>query len=86
VRLDSEDNELAELISMNAVEWTAIVKVKAIAGIVLSLRFAPRLGLIHSYLMSKDIFFDVNHDSQFPDCHLICLTIADDEKNPLYLA
>jgi hypothetical protein len=54
-----EENSLSEAISMNPVWWTptAKAKVKAIAGIVLGLRFAHSFGLIHGHLNSKYIVF-----------------------------
>jgi serine/threonine protein kinase len=60
VEFYAEGNSLAEVLSVNPVWWTATVKAKAIAGIVLSLRFAHSLGLMHGHLNSNNIFFDSN--------------------------
>jgi hypothetical protein len=50
VGLYSEGSSLTEVISANPIWWTATAKAKAVAGIVLSLRFAHSLGLIHGHL------------------------------------
>jgi serine/threonine protein kinase len=67
VKLYSEGNSLSEVISQNPVWWTATAKAKAIAGIVLSLRFAHSFGLIHGHLSSKTIVFDLNHRIEITD-------------------
>jgi serine/threonine protein kinase len=55
VRLYVEGISLAEVISRNPVWWTATAKAKAVAGIVLGLRFAHSVGLIHGHLNSRNI-------------------------------
>jgi hypothetical protein len=60
VRLYPEGSSLAEVISTNPVWWTATAKAKAIAGIVLALRFAHSFGLIHGHLNSNHIYFDLD--------------------------
>jgi hypothetical protein len=46
---------------------TSTAKAKAIAGIVLSLRFCHGLGLIHGHLNLKHIVFEVDHRIQISD-------------------
>jgi hypothetical protein len=58
-------NSLAEVMSMNPLWWTT--KAKAIAGIVLSLRFAHSLGLIRAHLNSRHMAFDMDHRIQITD-------------------
>jgi hypothetical protein len=58
VRLDMEGISLAEVVSTSPVWWTATAKAKAVAGIILGIRFAHSLGLIHGHLNSRNIFFD----------------------------
>jgi serine/threonine protein kinase len=58
VRLYVESISLAEVISTNPVWLTATAKAKAVAGIVLGIRFAHSLGLIHGHLNSRNIFLD----------------------------
>jgi serine/threonine protein kinase len=64
VEFYSEGNLLSKVNSKNPVWWTATVKAKAVAGIILSLRFAHSFGLIHGHLMSKNIIFDIDHRIQ----------------------
>jgi serine/threonine protein kinase len=47
--------------------WTSTVKAKVIAGIVLGLRFAHSLGLLHGHLTASNILFDFNHCIQIVD-------------------
>jgi hypothetical protein len=74
---------LAEVISTNPVWWTATAKAKAIAGIVLALRFAHSLGLIHGHLNSNHIHFDVdvNDRIEITDFYLIDHEVAANEKD-----
>jgi serine/threonine protein kinase len=72
---------LAEVISENPIWWTATAKAKAVAGIVLSLRFAHSLGLIHGHLNSKNIRFDLDHRIQITDFYWIGLEICESEKD-----
>jgi serine/threonine protein kinase len=67
VRFYAEDKSLSQVISMNPVWWTSTAKAQAVVGIVLSLRFAHSLGLIHGYLNSRNIVFDVDHRIQITD-------------------
>jgi hypothetical protein len=55
VRMYLEGCSLFEVISVNPKWWTSTVKAKAIAGLVLGLRFVHSLGLIHGHLTSHNI-------------------------------
>jgi serine/threonine protein kinase len=72
---------LTEVISENPIWWTATAKAKAVAGIVLSLRFAHSLGLIHGQLNSKNIRFDLEHRIQITDFCGIGLGVSESEKD-----
>jgi hypothetical protein len=67
VRLYLEGCSLLEVISVNPVWWTSTVKAKAIAGIVLGLRFAHSLGLVHGHLTMSNIVFDLDHCIEIVD-------------------
>jgi serine/threonine protein kinase len=67
VRLYLEGCSLFEVVSVNPIWWTSTVKAKAIAGIVLGLRFAHSLGLLHGHLTSHNILFDSDHCIQIVD-------------------
>jgi serine/threonine protein kinase len=71
VRLYSEGSSLAEILSMNPVWWTSTVKAKAVAEIVLGLRFAHSFGLLHGHLTTSSILFDSDHCIQIVDFQLI---------------
>jgi serine/threonine protein kinase len=81
VGLYSEGSSLTEAILENPIWWTATAKAKAVAGIVLSLRFAHSLGLIHGHLNSKNIRFDVDHRIQITDFYWIGLEVFESEKD-----
>jgi serine/threonine protein kinase len=66
-RFYSEGCSLAEVLSVNPVWWTSTVKAKVIAGIVLGLRFAHSLGLLHGHLTTSNIIFDFEHCIQIVD-------------------
>jgi hypothetical protein len=80
VELYSEGSSLSEVISENPIWWTATAKAKAVAGIVLALRFAHSLGLIHGHLNSKNIHFDMAHRIQITDFCQIGLEVGDSEQ------
>jgi serine/threonine protein kinase len=82
LRFYAEGNSLAEVISINPVWWTATVKAKAIAGIVLGLRFAHSLGLVHGRLNSSNIFFDLDHRIQLVDFCPMDLRIGENDTAP----
>jgi serine/threonine protein kinase len=81
VGLYTEGNSLAEVISVNPVWWTATAKAKAVVGIVLGLRFAHSLGLIHGHLKSNNIIFDSDHQVQIEDFYRIVQEVGDNEKD-----
>jgi serine/threonine protein kinase len=81
VRLYVEGNSLVEVISKNPVWWTATAKAKAVAGIVLGIRFAHSHGLIHGHLNSSNIFFDSNHRIQIMDFCVMGQEIEGSEKD-----
>jgi hypothetical protein len=84
VRLHLPVSSLSEVLSGNPVWWTSTVKAKVIAGIVLGLRFAHSLGLIHGHLTARHIFFDWEHCIQIVDFDWIGLKVGEskdeDEK------
>jgi serine/threonine protein kinase len=57
VRMYLEGCSLLEVFSVNPKWWTSTVKAKAVAGIVLGLRFAHSLGLVHGHLTGNNILF-----------------------------
>jgi hypothetical protein len=67
VRLYSECCSLREVIAASPAWWTPTVKAKAIAGLVLGLRFAHSFGLIHGRLTANNIVFDWDHHIQITD-------------------
>jgi serine/threonine protein kinase len=81
VGLYSEGSSLTEVISDNPIWWTATAKAKAVAGIVLGLRFAHSLGLIHGHLSSKNIRFDLEHRIEITDFYWIGLEVCESEKD-----
>jgi serine/threonine protein kinase len=62
-----EGCSLSEILSVNPVWFASTVKAKAVAGIVLALRFAHSLGLVHCHLTSHNILFDSDHCIQIVD-------------------
>jgi serine/threonine protein kinase len=80
VRLYLEGCSLLEVVSVNPKWWTSTVKTKAVAGIVLGLRFAHSLGLIHGHLTGNNIVFDSDHRIQIVDFNPIVLEDDEDES------
>jgi hypothetical protein len=80
VRLYLEGCSLSEVVSVNPKWWTSTVKAKAVAGIVLGLRFAHSLGLIHGHLTMNNIRFDSDHCIQIVDFNPIVLKVGDSES------
>jgi serine/threonine protein kinase len=80
VRLHLEGCSLSEVVSVNPKWWTSTVKAKAVAGIVLALRFAHSLGLIHGHLTGNNILFDSDHCIQMVDFNPIVLKVSDSES------
>jgi hypothetical protein len=56
VGMHFDANSLPTIISTSPLWWTATAKVKAIAGLVLGLRFAHSFGILHGHLTGNDIF------------------------------
>jgi serine/threonine protein kinase len=67
VELYSEGISLSEVVSLDPIWWTSTMKAKAIAGIVLGLRFAHSFGLLHKNLSTRTIVFDSDHCIQIVD-------------------
>jgi serine/threonine protein kinase len=72
---------LSEVISTDPVWWTATAKAKAVAGIVLGLRFAQSLGLIHGHLNSRNIFLDSDDRIAMTDFGVMCEEIEENESD-----
>jgi hypothetical protein len=66
VRLHMEGSSLSEVIAANPKWWMATAKAKAMAGLVLSLRFVHSFGFVHGYLKAGNVIFDSNHRIQIP--------------------
>jgi serine/threonine protein kinase len=60
IGMDSDNSSLSKVISTSPGWWTPTTKTKAIVGIVLGLRYAHSLGLLHGNLTATNIFLDVN--------------------------
>jgi hypothetical protein len=58
VRQYSSDGSLSEVISASPEWWTPTMKVKAIVGIVLGMRFAHSFGLLHGHLTGDNVIFN----------------------------
>jgi serine/threonine protein kinase len=54
----SSGGSLSEVISASPEWWTPTAQVKAIVGIVLSMRFAHSFGLLHGHLTEDNVVFD----------------------------
>jgi serine/threonine protein kinase len=80
VRMYLEGCSLLEVVSVNPIWWTSTVKAKAVAGIVLGLRFAHSLGLVHGHLTGNNILFDSDHCIQIVDFTPIILEVSDSES------
>jgi serine/threonine protein kinase len=79
VRLYLEGCSLSEVLSVNPSWWTSTVKAKAVAGIVLGLRFAHSLGFLHGHLTTNNILFDSDHHIQIVDFKSMLLDDEDSE-------
>jgi tRNA A-37 threonylcarbamoyl transferase component Bud32 len=80
VRLYLEGCSLLEVVSVSPIWWTLIVKAKAVAGIVLGLRFAHSLGLVHGHLTKNNIVFDSDHCIQIVDFQPIVLEVGENDN------
>jgi RIO-like serine/threonine protein kinase len=68
-----------EVVSVNLLWWTSTVRAKAIAVIVLGLRFAHSLGLVHGHLTGNNILFDSDHCIQIVDFNPIVVEVGKSE-------
>jgi serine/threonine protein kinase len=75
-----EGCSLLKVISVNPHWWTSTVKAKAVAGIVLGLRFAHSLGLVHGHLTTSNILFELDHCIQIVDFKRIDLEVDENER------
>jgi serine/threonine protein kinase len=66
-RLYCSNGSLKEVIADPPSWWTPTAKSKAIAGIVLGMRFAHSLGCVHGSLKPSNILFDNNQNAQIVD-------------------
>jgi serine/threonine protein kinase len=80
VRLYLEGCSFLEVLSVNPLWWASTVKAKAVAGIVLDVRFAHSLGLVHGHLTENNILFDSDHCIQIVDFNPTVLEVADSES------
>jgi hypothetical protein len=79
VRMYLEGCSLLEVVSIHPIWWTSTVKAKAVAGLVLGLRFAHSLGLFHGHLTWNNILFDSDHCIQIVDFNSIALEVGESE-------
>jgi serine/threonine protein kinase len=75
-----EGCSLTEVVSVNPAWWTSTVKAKAVAGIVLGLRFVHSFGLLHGHLTGNNILFDSDHCTQMVDFAPIILKVGQGES------
>jgi serine/threonine protein kinase len=80
VRLYLEGCSLSDVLSVNPAWFTSTVKAKAVAGIVLGLRFAHSLGLVHGHLTMNNLLFDSDHCIQIVDFNPLHLEIDEGES------
>jgi serine/threonine protein kinase len=80
VRMYLEGCSLLDVISVNPLWFTSTVKAKAIAGVVLGLRFAHSHGLLHGHLTGHNILFDSDHCIQIVDFNPITLAVSENEN------
>jgi hypothetical protein len=71
--MSSESESLFKILGARPVWWTPTAKAKAVAGVVLGLRFAHSLVFIHGHVTTNNIIFDLNHRVQITD-FLSCLS------------
>jgi serine/threonine protein kinase len=68
-----------EVDSVHPIWWTSTAKAKAVAGIVLALRFVHNFGLLHGHLTGNNILFDSDHCIQIVDFNPIVLELGENE-------
>jgi hypothetical protein len=67
IRINFGDNSLSRIVSTSPAWWTPTAKAKAVAGLVLGLRFAHSLGILHGYLTGNIVFFNESGVIQITD-------------------
>jgi hypothetical protein len=67
VRLYAAEGSLADVLSNPPAWWTPTAKAKASVGIVLGLRFAHGLGLLHGAVKASNMLFDADRWIQIAD-------------------
>jgi tRNA A-37 threonylcarbamoyl transferase component Bud32 len=72
-------SSLSEVLSVNPDWLTLTVKTKVVVGIVLGLRFAHSLGLIHGRLSTRSIVFDSDHCIQIVGFNPMFLEVSEGE-------
>jgi serine/threonine protein kinase len=75
LRQYSSGDSLSEVISASPEWWTPTMKVKAIVGIVLSMRFAHSFGLLHGHLTGDNVLF--NNDRLVQICGFCQNSLSD---------
>jgi serine/threonine protein kinase len=80
VQFYSDGSSLLEVLSVKPVWLTSTVKAKVITGIVLGLRFAHSLGLLHGSLITSNTVFDFDHCIQMVDFRSILLKVGESEN------
>jgi serine/threonine protein kinase len=66
-RLYAVGGSLTDVLLTQPSWWTSTAKAKAVAGIVLALRFAHSFGLLHGSLKAENVLFDADHQIQIAD-------------------
>jgi serine/threonine protein kinase len=61
------DTTLSEVLSASPHWWTATAKAKTVVGLVLALRFAHSLGLLHGSLKASNVLFDTRGSIHIAD-------------------
>jgi serine/threonine protein kinase len=80
IRLYSDCCSLSEVLLIRPVWWTSTIKAKVIVGIVLGLRYAHSLGLLHGHLTANNILFDSDHCVQIVDFQSMLLEVGESEE------
>jgi serine/threonine protein kinase len=81
VRLYLEGCSLLGAVSVHPMWWTSTLRAKAVAGIVLGLRFAHSLGLVHGHLTRNNIVFDSDHCIQIVDFNRMILEVDESDSD-----
>jgi serine/threonine protein kinase len=65
--LHSGGGSLSEVVSVSPEWWTPTAKAKAVAGLVLGLRFCHSFGLLHGHLTADNVYFNEDRVIQITD-------------------